>query len=56
MLAAIIVIVVLLILALAGIGKLCMELEELNRRTQEYNEMMDEFERLENEEDRHLDM
>lgn len=56
MLAAIIVIDVLLILALAGIGTLCRELEKLNRRSQAYNEMMDEFERQENEKDRHLDM
>lgn len=51
MLAAIIVIVELLILAIAEIGKLCMELDELNRRTQDIADVMHEADELSNKED-----
>lgn len=58
MFTTVIVIVTALVLtAMAGLGKLCRELEELNRRSQEYSRMMDEFEEEEeNETKRRVDL
>lgn len=45
-----VIVTALVLLAMAGIWKLCRELEELNRRSQEYNRMMNEFEQEESHE------